>query len=317
MNKKLIAIICAVTLFNQALLTKDTIASTNEDKVKETNLYSDFKVNGSPEIVGTEDKDIYVGQRFNPEDDVDYISEDDFIISTRVSGDYVDTQVAGEYTLKYSATDTKGRTTVVNRKITVRPHLYKNVIKVYSQINNSEQNKEYVKENKKNILKRYSYWDEDLYEDWYENDILEEDNPWLYEENKDRKPAFEVGFDTVNKKYKVFNQTDEQLSKTNLSHEAFTLEIRDWDGNLKKKITLTGGDKGTSSKLSELNSLDYDLGDIIRVYRSELNGIEISGDVEGDVPDFYEMESDSDKFDYMKNTVFAVTNGGLEATYIN
>ena len=59
MNKKLIAIICAVALFNQAGLTKSATAAVNE----KNNLSDDNKVNGAPQILGVKDKDVYVGQR--------------------------------------------------------------------------------------------------------------------------------------------------------------------------------------------------------------------------------------------------------------
>ncbi len=84
---------------------------------------------------------------------------------------------------------------------------------------------------------------------------------------------------------------------------------------LKKEITLTGNDRGNSDKLNELKEVTYSNGDIIRIYRRNLDAISISGDVTGHIPSDDEMTDDNNKFDYMKNTGFEVSNAGLEAIY--
>ena len=50
----------------------------------------------------------------------------------------LDTSKLGEKILIYTATDRWGKTTTVERKVTVRPNLYKNVFKVYPQIGNEQ-----------------------------------------------------------------------------------------------------------------------------------------------------------------------------------
>ena len=139
--------------------------------------------------------------------------------------------------------------------------------------------------------------------------------PWQYEENKTKTPAFEIGFDTITNKYKVYNQTNERLSNDKLDETAFAIQIKSKNGTEKKKIILTGNDRGTSPKLSELNDVPYADDDIIRVYRSDLKGIEITGTVTGDIPTNDQMNNDNNKFDYMKNTGFKVSNDGLSAKY--
>ncbi|MBS4974995.1 MAG: hypothetical protein KHZ55_12725, partial [Clostridium celatum] len=142
-----------------------------------------------------------------------------------------------------------------------------------------------------------------------------QNKPWQYEENKTKTPAFEIGFDTITKKYKVYNQTNERLSNDKLDETAFAIQIKSADGTEKKKIILTGNDRGTSPKLLELNDLQYDTDDIIRVYRSDLKGIEITGTVTGNIPSIEDMSSEANRFDYMKNTGFKVSNAGLQAIY--
>ena len=61
-----------------------------------------------------------------------------------------------------------------------------------------------------------------------------QNKPWQYEENKTRKPIFEIGFDTITKKYKVYNQTNQRLSNDKLEEVAFTIEIKNKDGSEKK-----------------------------------------------------------------------------------
>ena len=56
--------------------------------------------------------------------------------------------------------------------------------------------------------------------------------PWQYEENKNRKPAFEIGFDTITNKYKVYNQTNERLSNDKLDETAFAIQIKSKNGTV-------------------------------------------------------------------------------------
>ena len=61
--------------------------------------------------------------------------------------------------------------------------------------------------------------------------------------------------------------------------------------------------------------MQYADGDIIRVYRSNLSCIEITGTIFGDKPRENDNMDDDNKLDYMKNTGFKVSNDGLIAKY--
>ena len=254
--------------------------------------------NEGPKIHGAEDKDVYQGEEFVSGEGVTYTDDfDNGHLRTSISGDIVNTNQLGPYTVTYTATDRWDKTTIVNRKITVRPNLYKNIFKIFSEVNNMQEGNEAISKN--------------------ESINLEGDNTLniINSENVNRKLAFEIGFDTVKNTYKVFNQSNEKLSVNNLSDVAFTIEIKDSEGNEKANITLNGNDRGTSPKLIELNKLQYADGDIIRVYRSNLSCIEITGTIFGDKPRENDNMDDDNKLDYMKNTGFKVSNDGLIAKY--
>ena len=254
--------------------------------------------NEGPKIHGAEDKDVYQGEEFVSGEGVTYTDDfDNGHLRTSISGDIVNTNQLGPYTVTYTATDRWDKTTRVNRKITVRPNLYKNIFKIFSEVNNMQEGNEAISQN--------------------ESINLEGDNTLniINSENVNRKLAFEIGFDTVKNTYKIFNQSNEKLSVNNLSDVAFTIEIKDSEGNEKANITLNGNDRGTSPKLIELNKLQYADGDIIRVYRSNLSCIEITGTIFGDKPRENDNMDDDNKLDYMKNTGFKVSNDGLIAKY--
>ena len=320
--------------------------------------------NKAPEINGANDIDVYQNEEFNVGKGVTYNDDYDAdhltksvslkengmirtVTNTNSSNSGIDwnldTRELGEKILVYTATDRWGKTTTVERKVTVRPNLYKNVFKVYPQISSEQAGTKPGESGDSNSsiettnpevttppnsnLKSGNTGDSTLNsgsessENTGSNSSSSGSNsstqnkPWQYEENKTKTPAFEIGFDTITGKYKVYNQTNERLSNDKLDETAFAIQIKSANGTEKKKIILTGNDRGTSPKLSELNDVQYADNDIIRVYRSDLKGIEITGTVTGDIPSIEDMSSEANKFDYMKNTGFKVSNDGLIAKY--
>lgn len=176
--------------------------------------------NEGPKIHGAEDKDVYQGEEFVSSEGVTYTDDfDNGHLRTSISGDIVNTNQLGPYTVTYTATDRWDKTTRVNRKITVRPNLYKNIFKIFSEVNNMQEDNEAISKN--------------------ESINLEGDNTLniINSENVNRKLAFEIGFDTVKNTYKVFNQSNEKLSVNNLNDVAFTIEIKDSE-EMKKLILL-------------------------------------------------------------------------------
>ena len=302
--------------------------------------------NEAPKIEGVNNIDVYQDEEFNVGTGVIYTDDYDTehltkSVSLKENGMIrtvantnnnnnganwvLNTSKLGEKILIYTATDRWGKTTTVERKVTVRPNLYKNVFKVYAESDNTidDTSSKGISENLAdgdsigeistpettplpNIPQQPST------DDSISNGNNAEDNK---PEVDKRKLAFEIGFDTVNNKYKVYNQTNEKLSNNNTDETAFAIQIKSSTGQEKAKIILTGNKRGTAPELLELNNVKYADDDIIRIYRSTLSGIEITGDVTGDIPRENDDMNETNKFDYMKNTGFKVRNAGLNAKY--
>ncbi|WP_302632080.1 hypothetical protein, partial [Clostridium sp. CAG:265] len=203
---------------------------------------------------------------------------------------------------------------------TVRPNLYKNVFKIFAESENASLSTKIINEIEDNNLQTSESETPSTDSSGLGNTNTGESEsetitPGGNTENDTRTPVFEIGFDSITRKYRVFNQSNEKLSKTKLDDEAFRIEIKGSDGEIKTKITLTGNDRGTSPKLSAINDINYADGDSIRVYRSDLKGIKITGTVTGHIPRTEDNMNQTNKFDYMNNTRFIVSDAGLEAKY--
>ena len=297
--------------------------------------------NNAPEINGANNIDVYQNENFNVSEGVTYNDDYDAnhltkSVSLKANGVIrtvantnnnnngvnwnLDTSELGEKILIYTATDRWGKTTTVERKVTVRPNLYKNVFKIFAESENTSLSTKIIDEIEDNNLQPSESETPSTDSSGSGNTSTGESEsetitPGGNTENDTRIPVFEIGFDSITKKYRVFNQSNEKLSKTKLDDEAFRIEIKGSDGEIKTKITLTGNDRGTSPKLSAINDIDYVDGDSIRVYRSDLKGIKITGTVTGHIPRTEDNMNETNKFDYMNNTRFIVSDAGLEAKY--
>ena len=297
--------------------------------------------NNAPEINGANNIDVYQNENFNVSEGVTYNDDYDAnhltkSVSLKASGMIrtvantnnnnngvnwnLDTSELGEKILIYTATDRWGKTTTVERKVTVRPNLYKNVFKIFAESENTSLSTKIIDEIEDNNLQPSESETPSTDSSGSGNTSTGESEsetitPGGNTENDTRTPVFEIGFDSITRKYRVFNQSNEKLSKTKLDDEAFRIEIKGSDGEIKTKITLTGNDRGTSPKLSAINDIDYADGDSIRVYRRDLNGIKITGTVTGHIPRTEDNMNETNKFDYMNNTRFIVSDAGLEAKY--
>ena len=293
--------------------------------------------NEAPQIEGVDDIDVYENQPFDPSEKVIYKDDHDSSnqlqttiaikengtnrpLTNNGSGVQFDTTQLGEKILVYTARDRWGKTTTVERKVTVRPNLYKNVFKIFAESENTSLSTKIIDEIEDNNLQTSESETPSTDSSGSGNTSTGESEsetitPGGNTENDTRTPVFEIGFDSIAGKYRVFNQSNEKLSKTKLDDEAFRIEIKGSDGEIKTKITLTGNDRGTSPKLSAINDINYADGDSIRVYRSDLKGIKITGTVTGHIPRTEDNMNETNKFDYMNNTRFIVSDAGLEAKY--
>ena len=218
--------------------------------------------NEAPKIIGANDIDIYQGEDFNPSDNVSYSDDhDNEHLTISISPNTINTSELGEKTIIYTVTDRWRKTTTVERKVTVRPNLYKNVFKVYPQISSEQAGTKPGESGDSNSsieganpevttppnsnLRTGNTGDSNLNSGSESSgntgssssssgsNSSTQNKPWQYEENKTKTPAFEIGFDTITNKYKVYNQTNERLSNDKLDETAFAIQIKSKNGTEK------------------------------------------------------------------------------------
>ena len=183
----------------------------------------------------------------------------------------IDTNTLGERTVTYTYIDSWGRTGTTTRKVTVRPQLYKNKIQVYAEDNESLEGRTTINEdivdssnNTGNINDQNSG----------SQSPGDSDNSNV--ETNSKKPAFEIGFNTLTNKYQVINRKDEYLDIQNPRKDIFSIQIKGSDGTVKFEKTLKGNQKGTATELDGLNDIPYSATDIIRVWRASSNSENIN-----------------------------------------
>ena len=253
-----------------------------------------------------------------------------YTITNKQNGDTeteINTSVLGERTVTYTYTDSWGRTGTTTRKVVVRPKLYKNRIKVYAEESDNLKSRTASNTNE-NVGGDNSVGDSENSGDINQDSTVET--------NK-KEPAFEIGFNTLTGKYEVLNKKDEYLDVRNPRKDIFSIQIKAADGSIKFSETLQGNDKGTTSKLNDLNEVSYEATDIIRVWRagteedsipfrtSEPNkpilvpNLKIAGDIikesNGDVNIDEDYSDGINNLDFMNNVGFKPENGGLKAIY--
>ena len=99
------------------VLTYTAVDTYGNEAKKEVNLH--VKANKAPVISGVKNHTLKVGDTFDPRNGVTVTDEDSDI--ELVVDSNVNTSIAGEYKVSYSATDNKGKTTRVQSIVTVNP----------------------------------------------------------------------------------------------------------------------------------------------------------------------------------------------------
>ena len=187
--------------------------------------------------------------------------------NTRKDGDTensINTSVLGERTVTYTYIDSWGRAGTTTRKVVVRPQLYKNKIQVYAEDNESLEGRTTINED----IVDSSNNNTGNINDQNSGSQSPEGSDNSNVETNSKKPAFEIGFNTLTNKYEVINARDEYLDIENPRKDIFAIQIKGSDGNVKFAKTLQGNDKGTTEKLKELNNVSYVETDVIRVWRA-------------------------------------------------
>lgn len=249
--------------------------------------------NNPPVFHGVEDIDVLVGTSFNPLEGVTVTDEIDGNISQfSVSSTSVNTSNVGTQTITYTATDSWGRSTVHTRNIHIRPKLFDNKVQVFETNNSEKLAFEIVFDNQKAVR--------------------ETQTP-----TKSKHNTQQLGGFTINR------YSDEMLDSSQPTEDVFKLWVLAENGTEKAKVILQGRDTASSSKLNVLDAIDYQEGDIIKVWRrpdknqtsDTINTLKITGNVldkNNNPVDFTDGLSTIEK---MNNTIFKVSNNGLQSFY--
>ena len=102
------------TTYTLTYTATDVYGNTAEKQIKLTVI-----ANKAPVISGVKDHVLKVGDKFDPSEGVT-VTDEDKDIELNIDSN-VNTSIAGEYKVLYSATDSKGKTTKVQSKVTVNP----------------------------------------------------------------------------------------------------------------------------------------------------------------------------------------------------
>lgn len=104
---------------SEYIIKYTAIDAQGRTTVKEIKLT--VKANKAPVILGVKDHTLTVGDKFDPEAGVTVEDEDDDI--ELVVNSNVNTSIAGEYRVSYSATDSGNKTTMVQSRVVVNPKI--------------------------------------------------------------------------------------------------------------------------------------------------------------------------------------------------
>ena len=139
------------------------------------------------------------------------------------------------------------------------------------------------------------------------------------------KPAFEIVFDNDTHKYVVKNRSNKPINPELGDNPAFKIIIYDESRRERKTIELNGSDTGESTKLDELNEVEFRYGDTIRVWSADAKSLRITGNINKDIQKENEAEQTqfesvnyedgTDKQDYFNNVAFKTAESGLTAYY--
>ncbi|WP_294154486.1 immunoglobulin-like domain-containing protein [uncultured Clostridium sp.] len=238
----------------------------------------------------------------------------------------------GKYVYTYTARDSWGREARVTRNVYVRPNVYKNKITLYPK-EVSTGSDEIVGEDSSagidsNSSETEEYDDSEVGSGDGENDEEDGEITPIPEANK---PAFEIVLDNDTHRYVVKNKSDKPINEALGNKPAFAITIYNGqNNNVRKSIELTGLDTGESETLNELNEVEFQYGDTIRVWAADAQSLRIDGEIEKNVVDAttdlphnedelkftnVDYAVGTDNQNYYKNVAFKTSERKLTAYY--
>ncbi|WP_294405810.1 immunoglobulin-like domain-containing protein [uncultured Clostridium sp.] len=239
----------------------------------------------------------------------------------------------GKYVYTYTARDSWGREARVTRNVYVRPNVYKNKITLYPK-EASTGSDEIVGEDSSAGIDSNSSEIEESDDDSEvgsgdgENDEEDGEITPIPEANK---PAFEIVLDNDTHRYVVKNKSDKPINEALGNKPAFAITIYNGqNNNVRKSIELTGLDTGESETLNELNKVEFQYGDTIRVWAADAQSLRIDGQIDKNISDETEdlphnddernftavnYAAGTDNQNYYKNVAFKTSESKLTAYY--
>ena len=251
--------------------------------------------NAGPVFVGADETDIIVGTQFNARDGVTVIDEiDGSIEEYTVSTETINTSQVGTQMITYTATDSWGRRTEHTRTVNVRPKLFNNKIQVFGANDTDQPAFEIIFDNQK---------------------VSESQETLRNTATSQRLGGLEV------KSY-----SSESLDLSLATQEVFKIWVVSENNETKCQVTLLGRDAANSEKLDALKEIDYNEGDVIKVWRhpglntdgtSRIETLKITGTVasNSNSKTLGDYSNGFEELDQMNNTVFTISDSGLTAEY--
>ena len=130
------------------------------------------------------------------------------------------------------------------------------------------------------------------------------------------KDVFYIGFDDLEKRLLIKNQTENKLNESKPNELALSLKIISKAGITKKEIKLNGSANGSHSQITALNGYRYNVGDYIELWSPNYSkSIIISGSIEKDKEITEDYNNGVTKEDFIKNVRFKIDKNVLFAKY--
>lgn len=130
------------------------------------------------------------------------------------------------------------------------------------------------------------------------------------------KEIFSIGFDDIEKKLLIKNQTNDKLNELKPNELALSLKIISKAGITKKEIKLNGSASGQSNQITALNGYRYNEGDYIELWSPYYSkSIIITGEIQKDEEITEDYKDGVQTEDFIKNVRFRLDKNVLFAKY--
>lgn len=128
--------------------------------------------------------------------------------------------------------------------------------------------------------------------------------------------VFSIGFDDLEKRLLIKNQTENKLNESKPNELALSLKIISKAGITKKEIKLNGSANGSHSQITALNGYRYNVGDYIELWSPDYSkSIIITGEIQKDKEITEDYKDGVQTEDFIKNVRFKIDKNVLIAKY--